>query len=90
MSVEKQVDRLAELRRHIDEIKEQRTRLLGQREIHAKRLGEIEQRCRDEFDVDVYSLGDVIENLGEEADDLLNEAERMLGILEDGREEVPF
>ena len=80
--VEKQIERLTRVREEIDDTKQKRTRFTAELDTHNKQLEKLKQQCRDDFDIEIEQLPDVVKKCKTEADEALQKAEKILGISE--------
>ena len=80
--VQEQMDRLAEARQKVEEFSSKKSRLTGELETHRKRLTELEERSKTEFECTVEDLPEVIAGFKNEAEKALQQAEVTLGLRE--------
>jgi len=78
MPEEKLLDQISGLRNKIDQHKSDKQRLEGKLEIQKKAVKDMEQECRDKYEVEITDLEKTAKQLREEARRLKDEAERIL------------
>ena len=78
--VQELMKRLEVARNRADELEKEKSRLTGELEATKKRLGELENKCKEEFDCDVKELPGFIKQLEDEAEKSLKNAEGVLGM----------
>lgn len=78
MDVQGTMHRVETARRRVDELKGRKNRLEGEVETHRRRMGEIEAKCREEYDCEVGQLPGMIEGLEREAEQAVAKAEELL------------
>ena len=71
-------ERMKAAKERVDELKSQRSRLSGELETHEKRVKELEDRCVEEFGIDVSALEGKIKDSEAKAEALLADAEKAL------------
>ena len=83
-----QVRRLAEARARVDVLTKERSRIAGELGAVQKRLGELEAKCKADFDCSVEELPDLVSRMEAEAEQALAQAEGVLGMREVPEEEA--
>jgi len=78
--VQEQMRRLEAARTRADELEREKSRLTGELEATKKRLKEVEDRCRSEFDCEIAELPGFVGQLEAEAEKSLKNAETVLGM----------
>ena len=76
--VQKQVKRLEQVRQEVERINQQRNRLAGKIESCNGRLKGLEEECKKKFGVTVVELPTTIAEMEKDAEEALQEAERLL------------
>jgi len=77
---EEKLERLSVVREKIEEIKQTRSKLDGELDIHKKHLAEIKKTCNDTYQIDPEDLADNIAILERDIETEMSKAEKLLGI----------
>jgi len=80
MEIDQQLERLNKVRSTIEELNQMRSRLIGELSGYKKSLIEIEEECRQKFEIEIDELPDMIDNLEKEAEKSISKAEHLLKI----------
>ena len=80
MTVQDKMKRLDEARAKVDAVTRRKERLSGELDAKKKRVEELEQKARDQFECEVEEIPDIVEKLDAEATEALKKAEAMLGL----------
>jgi flagellar capping protein FliD len=75
-----QIERLNRVREKIDNLGKQKERLNGELETYRRRMDEIEDECKKEFNVSIDDLPAMVQKLEDDAEKAIVEAEKILGI----------
>ena len=82
MEVQDQVERLNAARAKAQELTQEKSRITGELNALKKRQAELEQRAKEEFDCSIDELPKLIQELEEQAEVSLANAEKILGMRE--------
>lgn len=74
------IERLEEVRGAVEDASRRKTRLEGQMDGHQRRLTELKEKCREEYECEIDELPDLISKLDAEAEEAISKAEEMLEI----------
>jgi len=80
--VQEQMERLNTVRKRAEEVDREKSRIAGELGTHKKRQGELQDKCKEEFDCKVEELPSLVKDLNEQAEKSLQQAEVVLGIRE--------
>ncbi len=74
------LQRIQKIKEEIDSIKESKSRLTGEIAGNQKRLKELEKELTEKHGITPKEIGETIKKLEKEAEETLQEAERILGL----------
>lgn len=77
-SLKEKLDRLQKCRDKVETVKSKRSTITGELGSHQKRLTELEKKCREEYGCEVTELPTLIQQMEDEAEKSIAEAERLL------------
>jgi uncharacterized protein (DUF3084 family) len=77
-TLEMKMQRLNDARKKAEEISQKRQRLAGELDGHKKRQAELEKQCRDTYECEIAELPGLIQQLENECESALAEAESLL------------
>jgi len=81
-NIESQMERLNTAREKVEEVKKNKARLSGELDGLKKQKAEKEKECKEKFKVPVEELPALSKKLKQEAEENLQEAEKVLGLKE--------
>jgi len=78
--VQSQVEELNALREKAEELAREKSRIMGELNTVKKRLEELQQRCKTDFECEIEELPSLIMSLENESTEGKNKAKSLLGI----------